>query len=59
VSEVAGVVIGDRDRHRAPLRSRAGLGEELRHVLHALGERGRALGPAGLVAEHVAVVLHR
>ena len=60
VGQVAGVVVGDR--HAAPAGARrrgSRSAEQLGDVAHLRGERGRALGPLGVVAQQVAVVLHR
>ena len=57
VREVARVLVGDRHRQRVPLRDRAQLVEQLGDVARLRGQRGRALGPARLVAQLVAVLL--
>ena len=53
-------MVGQPHRDRAARAARGStLGEQLGHVAHLRREALGALGPLGLVAQHVAVVLHR
>src|ERR671914_663778 len=57
--EVAGVVVGDGDRQRVPLCHGLEFGKKLRDVLDLLGEGFGPTSVLGVVAQEVAVLLHR
>lgn len=58
VPEVAGVVVGDAEREGVAGGKGRKLSEELGDVATAGGKGAGALGPVGVVAEEMAVVLH-
>ncbi len=59
VTQVAGVVIRDAHRQRISWRNGRKLAENLCDVFALCGEGGGTGGPFGVVAEQVAVLLHR
>src|SRR5918998_1767074 len=59
VPQMAGVVVGDGYGQRAPLRHGPDLGQKLRDVPDLRRERFGACGVLGVVAQEVAVLLHR
>src|SRR5215218_2538429 len=59
VRQVAGVVVGGRNRQRVTLRYGTQLLQELRDVADLRAERPGSLGVLGVVAQEVTVLLHR